>query len=53
MADFASKPQNIDNLNSLGVMKQLRPMLLDPTISIQNNAALALGRVANHSEKLA
>lgn len=32
-----------------GVLKQLRPLLLDPTISIQNSAALALGRVANHS----
>lgn len=53
VADFASKPQNIDNLNSLGVLKQLRPLLLDPTVSIQNSAALALGRIANHSEKLA
>ena len=53
VADFASKPQNIDNLNQLGVMKQLRPLLLDPTVSIQNNAALALGRIANHSERLA
>ena len=53
LADFAAKPQNIDNLHSLGVLKQLRPLLLDPTISIQNSAALALGRIANHSEKLA
>jgi len=49
LADFASKPQNIDNLHSLGVLKQLRPLLLDPTVSIQNNAALALGRIASHS----
>ena len=48
-ADFASKPANIDNLHSLGVLKQLRPLLLDPTVSIQNSAALALGRIANHS----
>jgi hypothetical protein len=27
--------------------------LLDPTISIQNSAALALGRIANHSPELA
>ena len=53
IADFASKPQNIDNLHSLNVLKQLRPLLLDPTVSIQNSAALALGRIANHSEKLA
>ena len=49
VADFASKPQNIDNLYQLGVLKQLRPLLLDPTVSIQNSAALALGRIANHS----
>jgi hypothetical protein len=49
LADFASKPQNIDNLHQLGVLKQLRPLLLDPTVSIQNSAALALGRIANHS----
>lgn len=53
VADFASKPPNIENLHSLGVLKQLRPLLLDPTISIQNSAALALGRIASHSEKLA
>ena len=35
------------------MLKQLRPLLLDPTVSIQNSAALALGRIANHSEKLA
>ena len=49
LADFASKPQNIDNLHSLGAMKQLRALLIDPTVSIQNSAALALGRIANHS----
>lgn len=27
--------------------------MIDPTVSIQNSAALALGRIANHSEKLA
>ena len=53
VADFSSKPQNIDNLFSLGVLKQLRPLLLDPTVNIQNSAALALGRIANHSEALA
>lgn len=53
LADFAAKPQNIDNLYSLGVLKQLRTLLIDPTVSIQNSAALALGRIANHSEKLA
>jgi hypothetical protein len=27
--------------------------LIDPTVSIQNSAALALGRIANYSEKMA
>lgn len=49
VADFSAKPSNIDNLNQLGVLKQLRPLLLDPTVSIQNSAVLALGRIANHS----
>lgn len=53
LADFAAKPQNIDNLYSLGALKQLRALLIDPTVSVQNSAALALGRIANHSEKLA
>ena len=37
----------------MGALKQLRALLIDPTVSIQNSAALALGRIANHSEKLA
>ena len=49
LADFAAKPQNIDNLYSLGALKQIRQLLLDPTVSIQNSAALALGRIANYS----
>ena len=53
LADFAAKSQNIDNLYSLGALKQLRALLIDPTVSVQNSAALALGRIANHSEKLA
>jgi HEAT repeat protein len=53
VADFAAKPANIDNLYAQGVLKQLRPLLLDPTVSIQNSAALALGRIANHSPELA
>ncbi len=53
LADFAAKPQNIDSLMNLNILGQLRPLLMDPTISVQNSAALALGRIASHSEKLA
>jgi len=33
----------------MGVLKQIRALLLDPTVSVQNSAALALGRIANYS----
>merc|ERR1711871_1188551 len=36
-----------------GVMQLLRPLLLDNVPSIQQSAALALGRLANYSEDLA
>lgn len=42
-----SPPQNAD------VMALLRPLLLDTVPSIQQSAALALGRLANYSEALA
>ena len=53
MADYASKAQNIEHLYDLGALKQLRTLLLDPADPIKNSAALALGRIANHSEKIA
>jgi hypothetical protein len=34
-------------------MALLRPLLLDKVSSIQQSAALALGRLANYSEELA
>ena len=37
----------------LGVMALLRPLLLDNVPSIQQSAALALGRLANYSDELA
>ena len=36
-----------------GVMALLRPLLLDNVPSIQQSAALALGRLANYSDELA
>ena len=36
-----------------GVLDLLRPLLLDSDPSVQQNAALALGRLANYSPQLA
>lgn len=53
VADLATRPQNIEALSSAGVMLLLRPLLMDNVSSIQQSAALAIGRLANHSEDLA
>lgn len=53
VADLASKQQHIEALQQAGVMHLLRPLLLDSVPSIQQSAALALGRLANYNEELA
>jgi len=53
VAELAMRPQNIEALQNAGVMLLLRPLLLDTVPSIQQSAALALGRLANYSEVLA
>jgi 3-methyladenine DNA glycosylase AlkD len=53
VADLSSRPQNIDTLQTAGVMQLLRPLLLDVVPTIQQTAALALGRLANHNGDLA
>ncbi|XP_040022533.2 sperm-associated antigen 6 [Gasterosteus aculeatus] len=53
VADLAARPQNIELLQNAGVMPMLRPLLLDVVPSIQQTAALALGRLADHSDDLA
>mmetsp|Transcript_21758 Transcript_21758/g.35984 ORF Transcript_21758/g.35984 Transcript_21758/m.35984 type:complete len:507 (-) Transcript_21758:326-1846(-) len=53
VAELATRPQNIDTLQNCGVMALLRPLLLDNLPSIQQSAALALGRLANYNEELA
>ncbi|KAM6900740.1 sperm-associated antigen 6 [Xenentodon cancila] len=53
VADLASRPQNIDLLQNAGVLCILRSLVLDVVPSIQQTAALALGRLADHSESLA
>jgi hypothetical protein len=53
VAELSTRPQNIEALHSAGVMALLRPLLLDLVPSIQQSAALAIGRLANHSQELA
>ena len=53
VAELAHRPQNIEALQNADVMALLRPLLLDTVPSIQQSAALALGRLANYSEQLA
>ena len=53
VAEASQRPQNIETLHSAGVMQLLRPLLLDNIPSIQQTAALALGRLASHSDELA
>lgn len=53
IAEQASRPQNIEILQNAGVMALLRPLLLDTVPSIQQTAALALGRLANYNDDLA
>ncbi|CAH8551431.1 unnamed protein product [Schistosoma mattheei] len=53
VAELAVQPQNIDVLQNLGVLSLLRPLLLDTVPTIQQTAAIALGRLANHRKDLA
>ncbi|KAG1953973.1 sperm-associated antigen [Pimephales promelas] len=53
VADLASRPQNTETLQNAGVMSLLRPLLLDAVPTIQQTAALALGRLANYNDDLA
>ncbi|WIA21450.1 hypothetical protein OEZ85_000659 [Tetradesmus obliquus] len=53
VAEMAKSPQNIEALQQAGAMALLRPLLLDHVPSIQQSAALAIGRLANYSDDLA
>jgi hypothetical protein len=53
VAEAATRPQNIEVMRNAGVMQLLRPLLLDSVPSIQQTAALALGRLASYSDELA
>ena len=53
VSELASRPQNIETLQNNGVMQLLRPLLLDIVPTIQQTAAMALGRLANYNDDLA
>lgn len=53
VADLASRPQNIESLESAGVLDLLAPLLSDVVPSVQQMAAIALGRLANHDARIA
>ncbi|XP_076014376.1 sperm-associated antigen 6 [Genypterus blacodes] len=53
VSDLATRPPNIELLQNAGVLSMLRPLLLDSVPTIQQTAALALGRLADHSDHLA
>jgi hypothetical protein len=53
IAELSTHPQNVEALYSAGVVALLKPLLLDVVPSIQQSAALALGRLATYSEVLA
>ena len=47
IAELTSRSQNIESLHSAGLMALVRPLLLDSVPSIQQSAALEIGRLAN------
>jgi len=53
VAELATRQGNVPALQNAGVMALLRPLLLDTVASIQQSAALALGRLAAESPELA
>ena len=52
IAELSTHQQNVEALYSAGVMSLLKPLLLDVVPSIQQSAALAIGRLANFSVDL-
>ena len=52
IAELSTHPQNVEALYTAKVMSLLKPLLLDVVPSIQQSAALAIGRLANYSIEL-
>ena len=53
VAELATRPHNVETLQSAGVMQLLRPLLLDVVPTVQQTADLALGQLANYNDDLA
>ncbi|KAF0984456.1 hypothetical protein FDP41_000355 [Naegleria fowleri] len=55
VAELVKQPRHIEAMiqQETGMLDLLRPLLLDTDPSVQQNAALALGRLANYSPQLA
>ncbi|XP_044000963.1 sperm-associated antigen 6-like [Aphidius gifuensis] len=53
MSDLASRSQNIENLEAAGVLNLLGPLVIDINPTVQHTAVTALGKIANHDERLA
>ncbi|RKP02524.1 hypothetical protein CXG81DRAFT_29488 [Caulochytrium protostelioides] len=53
VANLALRESNMEALQTSGIISLLRPLLADTVPSIQQCAALALGRLANHNEEVA
>uniref|UniRef100_A0A146M5Q5 Sperm-associated antigen 6 n=2 Tax=Lygus hesperus TaxID=30085 RepID=A0A146M5Q5_LYGHE len=53
MADMALRSVNVDCMLRCNVMELLLALLNDPSLRVQQNAALAIGRLANNSHEAA
>ena len=53
VAELSTRGVNIETLQAAGVLQLLRPLLLDIVPTVQQTAALALGRLANYSDDMA
>ncbi|KAL0270247.1 UNVERIFIED_CONTAM: hypothetical protein PYX00_007720 [Menopon gallinae] len=53
VSELASRSSNVECLVTAGVLDLLRPLLCDPVVSVQQAAAVALGKMANQDEKIA
>ncbi|VDM31112.1 unnamed protein product [Hydatigera taeniaeformis] len=53
MSDLASRPNNIDRLLKYDVISCLGPLLNDPVPTIQQVAAIVIGKIAGFSKKFA
>lgn len=53
MSDLANRPNNIDNLLKYDVISCLGPLLNDAVPTIQQVAAIVIGKIASSSKKFA